>query len=59
VVGARMMGGGNDTLLFKKLPTLMPEFFLLLTTLILSIYFTKDLISRWECWAKNKPITKL
>lgn len=58
VVGARMMGGGNDTLLFKKLPTLMPGILLLLITLILSIYLTKDLIGRWETWGRNKSITK-
>ena len=46
VLGARMMGGGNDTLLFARLPTLVPEIFTLLFVLILSIYFSRGLIDK-------------
>jgi hypothetical protein len=46
MTGSRMMGGGNDNLLFYKLPSLTPEVFLLLFVLLLSIAITLFLRKR-------------
>lgn len=46
VMGARMMGGGNDTLLFVRLPTLVPEIFVLIFTVMLSIYISKKILEK-------------
>ena len=40
VAGARMMGGGNDVMLFRRLPTLTLQVFLLLLVMCLSIAIT-------------------
>lgn len=46
VAGARLMGGGNDSLLFRKLPSLTPQVLLLLLVIFLSIAATL-LLLRW------------
>lgn len=46
VVGARLMGGGNDSLLFRKLPSLTPQVLLQLLVMCLSIAATLCLMRR-------------
>ena len=43
-LGARMMGGGNDNLLFQKLPSITFEVFMLMYVLVLSIYITQTVL---------------
>ncbi|MCS2152177.1 hypothetical protein MUU49_06210 [Scandinavium goeteborgense] len=47
LTGARMMGGGNDNLLFIKLPSLTPQALLTVLVLIASTVVTRVVIKKY------------